>query len=211
MAQYFLGINNQRIGPLPIDQLIANGLTPDTLVWCSGMSGWAPAREVAELAHLFAPQTPQYQQPQYQQPQYQQPQYQQPQYQQPQYQQPQYAFGQQPMGVAVDANKVDMFLMTNNSKFPSEKLGMIRERLLQMDEQRFNNVSYLQFKDPVTALILSLLLGSLGVDRFYIGDTGLGVGKLLTAGGCGVWAIIDWFLIMGATREKNFQQLSAYL
>ena len=33
------------------------------------------------------------------------------------------------------------------------------------------------------------------------------VPKLLTAGGCGVWAIVDWFLIMDATREKNFQQL----
>jgi len=118
MTNYYLGINNQRIGPLQIDQLIANGLTPDTMVWRSGMASWKPARELAELAHLFAPQTPDdashqaymhpdlrgnYQQPAplpYQQP-YQQPQYQQSQYQQPYqqgpyyggYQQPQYGFG----------------------------------------------------------------------------------------------------------------------
>ena len=38
-----------------------------------------------------------------------------------------------------------------------------------------------------------------------IGDTGMGIGKLLTCGGFGVWGIIDWFLIMGATREKNME------
>ena len=36
-----------------------------------------------------------------------------------------------------------------------------------------------------------------------LGDTGLGVGKLLTCGGLGIWTIIDWFMIMPATREKN--------
>ena len=43
------------------------------------------------------------------------------------------------------------------------------------------------------------------IDRFMIGDTGMGVGKLLTCGGLGIWTIIDWFLIMGATREKNME------
>ena len=51
----------------------------------------------------------------------------------------------------------------------------------------------------VTALLLSFFLGYLGVDRFYLGHTGLGVAKLLTFGGCGVWAFIDFLLI--ATRK----------
>lgn len=46
-------------------------------------------------------------------------------------------------------------------------------------------------KDWLTALLLSLFLGSLGVDQFYIGNTGLGIGKLLTLGGCGIWTLID--------------------
>lgn len=46
-------------------------------------------------------------------------------------------------------------------------------------------------KDWSTALILSVLLGGLGVDQFYLGNTGLGLGKLFTLGGCGVWALID--------------------
>ncbi len=49
--------------------------------------------------------------------------------------------------------------------------------------------------DWTTLLILSVLLGGLGVDRFYSGHVGLGVLKLITAGGCGVWALIDMIMI----------------
>ena len=51
-------------------------------------------------------------------------------------------------------------------------------------------------KPWLTTLLLSLFAGSLGVDRFYLGYTGLGVAKLLTCGGCGIWAIIDLIMII---------------
>lgn len=66
-------------------------------------------------------------------------------------------------------------------------------------------------KDPTTILIVSILAGGLGIDRFLVGDTGLGVAKLLTCGGLGIWTIIDWFLIMDITRQKNMEKLQAYL
>jgi TM2 domain-containing membrane protein YozV len=111
----------------------------------------------------------------------------------------------------MDSNKVDMFIMTNGKFFESHQINMVRERLLAIDDSKWSMISILQFKDPTTSLIISLLAGSLGIDRFMIGDTGLGVGKLLTCGGFGIWAIVDWFLIMGATREKNMLKLQQFL
>ncbi|SMO61068.1 TM2 domain-containing protein [Saccharicrinis carchari] len=107
----------------------------------------------------------------------------------------------------MEAQKVDMFIMTNGKYFESHEVIQIREQLLQLDDSKWSLIQTLQFKDPTTSLIVSLLGGSLGIDRFMIGDTGLGIGKLLTCGGFGIWAIIDWFIIMGATREKNIAKL----
>ena len=61
------------------------------------------------------------------------------------------------------------------------------------------------YKNPQTLLIVSIFLGHFGVDRFMLGETGLGIAKLLTCGGLGIWTIVDWFLIMGKTKESNYQ------
>ena len=105
----------------------------------------------------------------------------------------------------MESQKVDMFMMTNAKFFEGHQLNAIRERLLNMDDDKWPMVQTLQFKDPTTSLLISIFAGAYGIDRFYIGDTGMGVGKLLTCGGIGVWAIVDWFLIQGATKEKNME------
>jgi TM2 domain-containing membrane protein YozV len=111
----------------------------------------------------------------------------------------------------MDAQKVDMFLMANSKFFESHQIAYIRDRLIQMDESKYVQLQSINFKDPTTLLIVSLLGGSLGIDRFLLGDTGLGVGKLLTCGGLGIWTIVDWFMIMPRTKEINFQRLQMIL
>ena len=50
-------------------------------------------------------------------------------------------------------------------------------------------------KNWIAGLLLSILVGSLGVDRFYMGYIGLGILKLITLGGFGIWWLIDLILI----------------
>lgn len=111
----------------------------------------------------------------------------------------------------MESQKVDMFIMANSKFFEAHDVIKVREVLLQESDEKWGVVQTLQFKDPTTMLIVSLLAGNLGIDRFMIGDTGLGIGKLLTCGGFGIWAIVDWFMIQGATREKNLAKLKQYV
>ena len=111
----------------------------------------------------------------------------------------------------MDQQRADMYLAANQKYFPQEQLGYIREQLALLPEERFGMVSVLALKDPATLLIISILLGYLGVDRFMLGDTGMGVLKLLTVGACGVLTIMDWFSIQRKTRELNFKNLIALL
>lgn len=59
-------------------------------------------------------------------------------------------------------------------------------------------------KSQTIAFILCWLLGGLGIHRFYLGYTWQGVVQLLTAGGCGIWVLIDWIrIIIGDLKPKG--------
>ncbi len=63
-------------------------------------------------------------------------------------------------------------------------------------------------KSQAVAFLLSLFVGMLGIDRFYLGHIGLGILKLITCGGLGIWALIDVVLIgMGITRDAQGRSL----
>lgn len=105
----------------------------------------------------------------------------------------------------MEADKVDKFLLANESKFPDLEIPI--HRLLDLPPEKEAILAKNHFKSPICMLSVSCFLGYFGLDRFLIGDWGKGIIKLLTGGGLGIWYIIDWFLIVRATKRKNMERL----
>lgn len=112
----------------------------------------------------------------------------------------------------IDPQFINQLLVTYGNYLPIEHIHAIRSRLeVTNHDEATLQIIFSQLKDPTISLILSILLGALGIDRFFIGDIGLGIGKLITGGGCSIWWIIDIFFIMDATRQKNAVKLMRLL
>ena len=60
-----------------------------------------------------------------------------------------------------------------------------------------------EWRDSLATMLLSWILGDLGIDRFYRGQIGLGVLKLLTAGGAGIWWLVDAIISTVRFGEEN--------
>ena len=111
----------------------------------------------------------------------------------------------------LDQQKIDMFIMTNQKYFPEEKIVYLKDRLRTMDEEKFSLISTIEMKEPTTLLLVSIFLGTLGIDRFMLGDTGMGILKLLTAGCCGILTIVDWFTVSKRTKDLNFNKVMSLI
>jgi len=107
--------------------------------------------------------------------------------------------------------QIDMWIMANSKFLPAENIPYLHERLSHLQDGQLHSLYSLRLKDPTHILLFSIFLGGYGVDRFILGDIGLGLGKLFTAGGCGIWWFVDIFLVMGKTREVNFGEVMKLL
>ena len=100
----------------------------------------------------------------------------------------------------VDANGLRMLAASRTIQPTTsvEEVATGRTYLVQQFPGVFSDKSY------TAAIVISFFFGYLGIDRFYLGYTGLGIAKLLTLGGCGIWALIDFILIIA--RKVNDAQ-----
>lgn len=100
----------------------------------------------------------------------------------------------------MEKSKVDIFLISNSAKFDAAQLGTIRERLEKMTDDQFIAVHGLNYWDPTIILVIAILLGW---ERFFLNDIGLGVLKLVTFYGLGIWWLIDLFTAQDRARKYN--------
>lgn len=125
----------------------------------------------------------------------------------------------QPAAGSVDVSderkkRVQRFLVENKKYLPQNRFNEIRERLLALSDAQWSQVEFLKFQDPVLLIVVSVIVGELGVDRFILGDTKNGLLKLLLTLCCGVgliWWLIDLFQINDLTLEYNYKQLNEAL
>lgn len=103
----------------------------------------------------------------------------------------------------MESNKVDMFLLSKGNMFPNTQLPLIREMLIKADDDKWIELNSVSMKNPTTALIMSIAAGTYGVDRFYLGNTILGIGKLSLTIMLLLWVILmevtdteEWFFII---------------
>lgn len=64
-----------------------------------------------------------------------------------------------------------------------------------------NDTTDTSSKNFIILLVLSIFLGSIGIDRFYLGKIGTGVVKLITFGGLGIWWLIDLIIIVSGNMK----------
>ncbi len=73
-----------------------------------------------------------------------------------------------------------------------------------VNNQPIGQVGPVSDKEWLPALLLAFFVGCFGVHRFYTGHVGIGIVQLLTFGGCGIWALIDFIMIvMGTFKDVN--------
>lgn len=106
---------------------------------------------------------------------------------------------------------INQFMMQNGKKFTTADIMIIKQQLESLTPEQIQILATGDYLDPTVNVIVSVLVGSLGIDRFLIGQTGWGILKLLTGGALGVWTIVDWFQISGLTKEANMEKFNENL
>lgn len=111
----------------------------------------------------------------------------------------------------MDEQKINLWLGANAKYFDATQIPSLREKLKKASDEQYLAVQTQSYINPTVTTIISVLLGELGIDRFMVGDIGMGVLKLLTGGLCGVLWLIDIFTISKKVKNKNFAQVCMFL
>ena len=91
--------------------------------------------------------------------------------------------------------KIDQFIMTKGKYFPKMMIEDVKTKLESLDEDKGRMLLVTKWKNPTTAFLFAFLIGKVGVDRFWLGQTGLGIVKFITGAGCYILGAVFLYLI----------------
>ena len=103
----------------------------------------------------------------------------------------------------MDKSKVNMWLGINAENFDIQDLILVRENLEKIDEDKLMFLHAASFQKPSTILLIAIFLGW---ERFWLEDIGLGVVKIITCYGCGIWWLVDIFSAKKRAQKYNFEK-----
>jgi len=103
----------------------------------------------------------------------------------------------------MDTNQVNFWLSVNAENFAPETLPIIRGRLEQMNDNQMMYLQSTSFQKPSIILLIAIFLGW---ERFWLNDIALGIVKIITFYGCGIWWLVDIFTAKTRAQKYNFQQ-----
>ena len=103
----------------------------------------------------------------------------------------------------MEKQRVDMFLATKAEYFNPIQLSDIRNQLEAMDDDKFVMLSGMELRNPTTILVIAIVLGW---ERFFLDDIGLGLLKVLTCYGCGIWWLIDILSAKKRAQDYNYKK-----
>lgn len=108
----------------------------------------------------------------------------------------------------MESSNIAVLMNVWQDKVPSESVLMLQQSLENVSDDKVGALSSIVLKSPVIGLILGLLCGGFGVDRFYKGDIGLGVAKLFLGWlTLGVWVLVDLFLVWKGIKSDNLNKI----
>ena len=108
----------------------------------------------------------------------------------------------------MENQKVNLYLTQFRQYIPRNKIFNLKNILIKADDSIEDNLSLLSLHNPTLVLVLSIFLGSLGVDRFMLGDYGLGICKLLFSWlTFGIWPLVDIYFSYQKAKDINYKKL----
>ncbi len=112
----------------------------------------------------------------------------------------------------MDSNQKYILISLLKDKIYQEHLMLILNSLEVVNFNNYNALISSELRNPLITLTLSVSFGVFGVDRFYIGDVGLGISKIffgwLTLF---IWPALDIYFCYKKTKEKNFNTIHTHL